>query len=77
MSQRAEELAQQAGDNEREALFIAGVAVRESLFGNATEAGSEPHAQLQFLKIARWSMDLPSRWRSPGIERTLKLSLTI
>ena len=38
ISQRAEDLAHQAGDKEREALFIAGAAVREALFGNASDA---------------------------------------
>jgi eukaryotic-like serine/threonine-protein kinase len=46
MSQRARDLAQQAGDNERAALFIAGEAVREALFGNAPEARKSAAAAL-------------------------------
>ncbi len=50
MSQRAEDLAQQAGDNERAALFIAGAAVREALFGNASEARKSAAAALAISK---------------------------
>ena len=50
MSQRAEDLAQQAGDNERAALFIAGAAVREALFGSALEARKSAEAALAISK---------------------------
>jgi predicted Zn-dependent protease len=50
MSQRAEELAQQAGDDERAALFMAGEAVREALFGNASEARKSAAAAVAISK---------------------------
>ena len=50
MSQRAEDMAHQAGDNEREALFIAGAAVREALFGNASYARKSAAAAVALSK---------------------------
>ena len=50
ISQRAEDLAHQAGDKEREALFIAGAAVRESLFGNASDARKRAAAAVALSK---------------------------
>ena len=50
MSQRAEELAQQAGDDERAALFMAGEAVREALFGNASDARKSAAAAVAISK---------------------------
>ena len=50
MSQRAEDLAHQAGDKEREALFIAGAAVREALFGNTSYASKSAAAAVALSK---------------------------
>ena len=47
MTRRAVEHAQQAGERERSALWEAGAAVRESLFGNASEARQRANAALQ------------------------------
>jgi eukaryotic-like serine/threonine-protein kinase len=46
-SQRAVDLAQQSGEKERAALFEAGAALREALFGNATTAKQDAIAVLK------------------------------
>ncbi len=46
MSRRAAGIAQQGGQKERAAMFEAGSAVREALFGNANEAGRSATAAL-------------------------------
>ena len=50
MSRRAVDLAQQAGQRERAALFEAGAAVWEALFGNAPEARRSAMAALELSK---------------------------
>jgi serine/threonine protein kinase/TolA-binding protein len=50
MSHRAVDSAQQAAQRERAALWEAGAAVREALFGNASEAGKRAMAALQLSK---------------------------
>src|ERR1039457_3851303 len=50
MSQRAADSAQQAAQRERAGLWEAGAAVREALFGNASEAGKRAMAALQLSK---------------------------
>ena len=50
MSQRAADSTQQAAQRERAGLWEAGAAVREALFGNASEAGKRAMAALQLSK---------------------------
>ena len=50
MSRRAVDLAQQAGQRERAALYEAGAALREAFFGNAPEARRSAMAALELSK---------------------------
>ena len=50
MARRARDLAAQAHQNERAAMFEAGAAVREALFGNASDAKQRAQAALQLSK---------------------------
>ena len=50
MSRRAVDLAQQAAQRERAALYEAGAALREAFFGNASEARRSAMAALELSK---------------------------
>ena len=66
-SRRAVDLAQQAAQRERAALFEAGAALWEAFFGNAPRQGKARWRHSSFPRAGMWSMALPLPWPSRGI----------
>jgi eukaryotic-like serine/threonine-protein kinase len=75
ISRQATDLALRAGQRERAALYQAGAAVREALFGNFGAASRTATAGLELSKApGMWSMVPPLPWLSPEIPPGLKHS---